>query len=98
MKHLRVIFGLALIPLCTLLGSFIPIGAGSGIVIGFVVGIALSYLFFTYAPGHRKSQLPTSYYLGHQYQNNGGINEQALTDATLGAQEAAHITLPFPNS
>lgn len=98
MKHLRVILGLAIIPLCTLLGSFIPIGTGSCIVIGFVVGIALSYLFFTYGPGHRKSQLPTSYYLGHQHQNNGGVNEQALTDGTLSAQEAAHITLPFPHS
>lgn len=97
MKLLRGIFGLALVPLCVLLGSFIPIGAGSGLVIGLVVGIVLSYLFFTYGPGHRKSQLPTTYYLQHQHQFNGGANEQTFTNGTLGAQESAHIIPPFPS-
>ena len=61
MKHFRLIFGLALIPIGAFLGSFVPIGkGGSGIVIGFVVGGVLSYLFLIYGPGH-KNQLLTSY-------------------------------------
>ena len=63
MKHFRLIFGLALIPMCAFLGSFVPIGkGGSGIIIGLVVGIALSYFFLTYGPDHKKNQLPISYY------------------------------------
>jgi hypothetical protein len=90
MKHLRIISGLALIPLCTALGSFVPFGTGSGILIGFVLGIAFSYLFLTYGPGHRKSQLPTSYSLSQQHQDNGGINQHAIDNATLSAWEATH--------
>src|SRR6266852_2676181 len=88
MKHVRVVLGLALIPLCALLGSFVPVGTGSGIIIGFVLGIALSYLFLTYGPGRKKSQLPTSYYLNHQHQDNGGVNQQAIENNTLSAREA----------
>jgi hypothetical protein len=63
MKHFRLIFGLALIPIGAFLGSFVPIGkGGSGIIIGFVVGSVLSYLFLIYGPGHKKNQLPISYY------------------------------------
>jgi hypothetical protein len=89
MKHLRVVFGLALIPLCTWFGSVVPVGTGSGIVIGFVLGMTLSYLFLTYGPGHPKSQFPTSYYLSHQHQVNGGVNQQVIENATLSAREAA---------
>jgi hypothetical protein len=87
MKHFRLIFGLALIPSSAFLGSFVPIGTGSGILIGFVVGIALSYLFLIYGPGHKKNQLPTSYYLNHLHQLNGGMNQQAMEDTASGAQE-----------
>jgi len=62
MKQFRLLFGLALIPICAFLGSFVPIGRGSGLIIGFVVGSALAYLFLTYGPGHKKNQLPPSYY------------------------------------
>jgi hypothetical protein len=41
MKHLRLALGLALIPLCALLGSVVPIGTGSGTIIGLVLGVAL---------------------------------------------------------
>jgi hypothetical protein len=87
MKQLRLILGLALIPLCTWLGSLIPIGTGSGIVLGFVGGMTLSYLLLTYGPGHKKSSLPTSYYLGPQYRDNGSLNQQTLENATLSARE-----------
>jgi hypothetical protein len=86
MKHFRLIFGLVLIPISAFLGSFIPIGTGSGILIGFVVGIVLSYLFLIYGPGHKKNQLPTSYYLNHLHQLNGGMNKQAIEDTASGAQ------------
>ena len=70
MKHFRLIVGLVLIPIGAFLGSFVPIGTGSGIILGFVVGIALSYLFLIYGPGHKKNQLPTSYYLNHDQHLN----------------------------
>ena len=89
MKRFRLIFGLALIPLCALLGSFVPIGRGSGILIGLVLGIALSYIFLTYGPGHKKSQLPTSYYLDQHHQVNGGVNQDAVEINTLSAREAS---------
>ena len=88
MKHLRWAFGLALIPLCTWLGSLVPLGTGSAIIIGFILGITLSYLFLIYGPGHKKSQLPTSYYLNHQHQVNGGVNQQTIETNTLSAREA----------
>jgi hypothetical protein len=87
MKQLRLVLGLALILLCTWLGSLIPVGTGSGIVIGFIGGMTLSYLLLTYGPGHTKSSLPTSYFLGPQHQDNGGINQQSLENATLSARE-----------
>ncbi len=98
MKHLRVILGLALIPLCALLGSFVPIGTGSGTLIGLVIGMALSYLFLTYGPGRKKSHLPTSYYLNHQHEVNGGVNQEAIENATLSARETErpHVEGPYP--
>jgi hypothetical protein len=89
MKHLRLVLGLALIPLCALLGSFVPIGTGSGTIIGLILGIALSSLFLTYGPGRKKSPLPTSYFLNHQHEVNGGVNQQAIENTTLNAREAA---------
>ena len=88
MKHLRVVLGLALIPLCAVLGSFVPIGAGSGTIIGFLLGVMLSCLFLIYGPGQKKSQLPTSYYLNQHHQVNGGANQQAVEINTLSAREA----------
>jgi len=87
MKKLRLVLGLALIPLCAWLGSLIPIGTGSGIFIGLVSGIILSYLLLTYGPGRTKRQPPTSYYLNQQHQDNSGLNQQALANTTLSARE-----------
>jgi hypothetical protein len=87
MKHLRVISGLALIPLCAWVGSLVSIGAGSGVVIGVALGITLSFLFLNYGPGHAKSRYPTSYYLNHDHQLNGGVNQQAMDDTASGARE-----------
>lgn len=89
MKYLREVSGLALIPLCAWLGSFVHFGAGSGIVIGFVLGIVFSCIFLSYGPGSKKSQLPTTYYLSQQHQVNGGVNKEAIEEYTLRAQEAA---------
>ncbi len=99
MNHLRMILGLILIPLCAWLGSWIPIATGNGTIIGVVVGIALSYLFLTYGPGHKKSQLPTSYLLTQQHQDNNGINQQAIENTTLSAREATRppsLEGPYP--
>lgn len=98
MKQLRLVLSLALISLCAWLGSFVPLGIGSGIIIGLVVGIVLSYLFLTYGPGRKKSPLPTSYYLTHQHEINGGVNQQAIENTTLRAREAArpNVEGPYP--
>lgn len=96
MKQLRLALGLALIPLCVWLGSFIPVGTGSGIVIGLALGIILSYLFLTYGPGRKKNQLPTSYYLNHQHEFNGGYNEQAIEKITLNTRKANRPNLEGP--
>jgi len=96
MKQLRLVLGLALIPLCVWLGNFVPLGTGSGIIIGLVLGGVVSYLFLTYGPGHKKSPLPTSYYLNHQHEINGGLNEQAIVNATLSGREAARSNLGGP--
>jgi hypothetical protein len=71
MNHLRVLLGLALIPLCAWIGSCVPIATGNGTIIGLVVGIALSYLFFACGPGRNKSHLPTSYWLNQRHQPTG---------------------------
>jgi hypothetical protein len=96
MKQLKLIAGLALIPLCAWLGSFIPLGTGSGIIIGLVLGIVLSYLFLAYAPGRKKSPFPTSYYLTHQHEVDAGFNEQAIVNASLSAHEATRPNVEGP--
>jgi len=98
MKDIRLVLGLALIPLCAWLGSIVPIGTGSGTIVGLVLGIALSYLFLTYGPGHKKSQLPTSYYLDHQHEVNGRVNQQAIENATLSPREAVRPNVERPYS
>jgi hypothetical protein len=97
MNYLRILLGLSLIPLCTWLGSCIPIATGNGTIIGLVLGIALSSLFFAYGPGHNKSQLPTSYWLSQRDQDNGGINQQAIENTTLSGREAAQPPLERPD-
>jgi hypothetical protein len=89
MKHFRLIFGLVLIPIGAFLGSCVPFGTGSGIFLGLIVGIALSYLFLTYGPGHKKNHFPTSSYLNHDQQLNGGMNQQAIENTASGAHEEA---------
>lgn len=98
MNHLRVILGLALIALCAWIGSGVPIATGNGTIIGLMVGIALSYLFFAYGPGPKKSQMPRSYWLKQPHQDNGGINQQVIENTTLSAREAAQPPLerPYP--
>jgi hypothetical protein len=81
MKHFRLIFGLALIPIGAFLGSFVPIGrGGSGIIIGFVVGCVLSYLFLIYGPGH-KNYLLTSYNENRAQLNR--LNQQPYVNQQL---------------
>ena len=92
-----MILGLGLIPLCIIVGSFIPIGGGSAMFIGFIVGIALSYVFFTYGPGRKKNALPTTYYLSQQQQLNGGVNQHAVDVSTLSAHEAVSPPVHHPH-
>ena len=95
MKHLRVLFGLALIPLCAWMGSLVSIGGGSGVVLGAVLGMTLSFLFLTYGPGRANSRYPSSYYLDHDHQLNGGVNQQAIDNTASGAREADRSPLIY---
>lgn len=88
MKLLRLLLGLACLPLCVFIGSLIPIGAGNGLIVGLFLGIVLSCLFFMYGPG-KKGPFPTSYYLNQYHQMNGGVNRRAIENNTLSAWETA---------
>jgi hypothetical protein len=79
MKYVRLVFGLALLPLCTWLGSLVPLGTGSGIVIGLLLGFVLSYLYL---------RLFLAYGLGHQHQVNGEGNQQAGENTPFSLLEA----------
>ena len=78
MKHLTILFDLALIPLCAFLGSLVPIGAGNGFVLGLFLGIVLLCLILTYGSGRKKTRFSTSYYLNQHHQDNAGTNQEVV--------------------
>lgn len=52
---LRVIIALVLLVACAFIGSLVPLGsAGSGVVIGFIVGIILACIVLSYKSSNKE--------------------------------------------
>jgi predicted RND superfamily exporter protein len=77
MQYRKIALGMGLLVVCIVVGAFIPIGTGSAVLIGFVVGLVLCYgvlyqkRFWTTSPG------------------GGEVNQKAIQEKTLNIQEAA---------
>src|SRR5581483_41312 len=84
MKSIKLLIGLGFIVAGFVIGGLIPIGRGNVALIGTLVGIVACCLLIDY-----KKKLPTTYTLTQAHQDNDGINEQAIENATLKAREAA---------
>ena len=75
MRYRKIALGLGLLVACIVVGAFIPIGSGSAIVVGFLVGLVLCYWvlyqkrFWTTAAG------------------GGEVNQKAIQEKTLDMQE-----------
>jgi hypothetical protein len=83
MKYMKVIVGLALIPLGVLIGSFISIGGGSVAIFGGILGGILCYILL-YRLHWRGSDS-----LNEQYQLNN-VDEQSIENTVRSVNEA-HI-------
>ena len=76
MRYRKIALGLGLLVVCIVVGAFIPIGRGSAIVVGFLVGLLLCYWalyqkrFWTTLPG------------------GGEVNQKAIQEKTQDIQEA----------
>jgi hypothetical protein len=81
MRYAKIALGVGVFVLCVVVGVFIPIGGGSAVVVGGVVGLALCYLalsqkrFWSNASGAGEG--------------SGELNEQALRAKTPSINEAA---------
>lgn len=84
MRLIKLLIGLGFIVAGFIIGGLIPIGRGNAAIIGGLVGIVACCLLIDY-----KKKLPTTYTLTQSHQDNDGINEQAIENATLQAREAA---------
>jgi hypothetical protein len=82
MRYAKIALGVGLFVVCVIVGAFIPIGSGSAVLIGGVVGLLLCYLilsqkrFWSTASGARE--------------DGGEINQKAIQEKTPGVWEA-HI-------
>ena len=79
MRYAKIALGLGLLVLCVIVGALIPIGKGSAVVIGFVVGLVLCYFVLS-----RKRLWFTS------AQEPEQVDQKALEEKTQGMREA-HI-------
>jgi len=84
MRSIKLLIGLGFIVAGSIIGGFIPIGRGNAALIGILVGFVACCLLLGY-----KKKLPTTYTLTQAHQDNDGINEQTIENATLQAREAA---------
>lgn len=78
MKYLKLILGLALIPLGIFIGSFIHLGRGTGAIIGGILGGVLCCVLFW-----------GSYSLDEQHRVSRNVNKEALDEKLLSVQEAS---------
>ncbi|HEY7350544.1 MAG TPA: hypothetical protein VH599_19705 [Ktedonobacterales bacterium] len=80
MRYAKGILGVVSFGVCVVVGTFIPIGNGSAVVIGAVVGLFLCYLVLS-----RKRLWFTS---SEADGDSGEVNERAIREKTPSIQEA----------
>ncbi len=81
MRYAKIGLGVGVFVLCVVAGAFIPIGGGSAVVIGGVVGLILCYLVLS-----QKRFLSNPSGAG---EGSGEVNEKALSEKTQSINEAA---------
>lgn len=87
-KYLKVMLGLALIPLGIFVGSFIHLGRGTGAILGGIIGVILCCVLFW-----------GTYSLEEQHRVRDNVNKQAIDDALLRVQESSiadHMRMKRP--
>jgi hypothetical protein len=80
MRYAKAILGLGLFVLCVVVGAFIPIGGGSAIVIGGLVGLVLCYLVLS-----QKRFLSAS---SGADEGRGEVDQKAIQQKSQSIQEA----------
>lgn len=85
MKYLKITLGIGLIPLGIFVGSFIPIGEGSGAIIGGILGAILCCMLFWSGPSWANTSD-----LDERHQVNCNM-DQRIIDATIRSVERAKI-------
>lgn len=79
MRYAKSILGLGVFVLCVVVGAFIPIGGGSAIVIGCLVGMILCYLVLSQKRFWSNSSGADD--------GSGEVNQKAIQEKTLDIQE-----------
>ncbi|HEU5367947.1 MAG TPA: hypothetical protein VFU69_05770 [Ktedonobacterales bacterium] len=77
MRYAKIALGLGVFAVCVVVGVFIPIGGGSAVLIGAVVGLVLCYLVLS----QKRFWSGTS-------GASGDVDERAISQKTLGMHEA----------
>ena len=80
MKRIKLIGGLALIPLGVFIGSFISIGYGNGAIIGGIIG-GLLWCILNWSG-------PWNYSLDEQHQIDSNVNKEAISETFRGINQA----------
>ena len=85
---IRLIAGLGLIVLGGIIGSFIPIGTGSGVIIGCILGVVGFCYLISRPQGSKNRFWSFSSGKNEQQQLTLDISQKDIEIATLAAQEA----------
>jgi hypothetical protein len=89
-RYLNVLLGLGPVVLGLVVGWLIPIGQGSAVVMGFVIGCAVGYLLVYSRPG-RQMQLWITSPNQSKEQHLTGEFDQRVIDANTQSAREAHI-------
>jgi 1,4-dihydroxy-2-naphthoate octaprenyltransferase len=87
MRYLCILIAVGFVALGAFVGSFLPLGSGSAVLIGGFLGVVLGCLYIDAARKHNWRPLLRS--SAHDQQSSN-INQKTLKQGMLGAQRA-HI-------